>query len=170
MDCRANPYMTRLYTCYPQSYTQNYPQPLCIVYLKRTLEFRNYKGSRALGTLSIYYMNIDLKKIASERGLSRWEPLQRSFKKTIDTIKQYPLNQTIQYLDEDNNLRERTYWMLSYIDENPKQGIIQLVIDKNFQEYYVNELLRHPEIQMDIKFHENCTSSYTYPFVIGRSR
>jgi hypothetical protein len=54
-------------------------------------------------------LNIDLKKIASERGLSRWEPLQRSFKKTIDTIKQYPLNQTIQYLDEDNNLRERTY-------------------------------------------------------------
>ncbi len=33
-------------------------------------------------------LNIDLKKIASERGLlSRWEPLQRSFKKTIDTIK-----------------------------------------------------------------------------------
>lgn len=70
-------------------------------------------------------LNIDLKKIASERGLSRWEPLQRSFKKTIDTIKQYPLNQTIQYLDEDDNLRERTYWMLSYIDENPKQGIIE---------------------------------------------
>lgn len=110
-------------------------------------------------------LNIDLKKIASERGLSRWEPLQRSFKKTIDTIKQYPLNQTIQYLDEDNNLRERTYWMLSYIDENPKQGVIQIVVDKNFQEYYVNELLRHPEIQMDIKFHESCTSSYTYPFV-----
>ena len=83
-------------------------------------------------------LNIDLKKIASERGLSRWEPLQRSFKKTIDTIKQYPLNQTIQYLDEDNNLRERTYWMLSYIDENPKQGVIQIVVDKNFQEYYVN--------------------------------
>lgn len=110
-------------------------------------------------------LNIDLKKIASERGLSRWEPLQRSFKKTIDTIKQYPLNQTIQYLDEDDNLRERTYWMLSYIDENPKQGVIQIVVDKNFQEYYVNELLRHPEIQMDIKFHESCTSSYTYPFV-----
>lgn len=110
-------------------------------------------------------LNIDLRKIAAERGLARWEPLQRSFKKTIDTIKQFPLNQTIQYIDEDNNIRERTYWMLSYIDENPKEGIIQLVIDKNFQEYYVNELLRHPEIQTDIKFHENCTSSYTYPFV-----
>lgn len=110
-------------------------------------------------------LNIDLKKIAAERGIVRWESLQRSFKKTIDTIKQFPLNQTIQYIDEKGFPRERTYWMLSYIDENPKQGVVQVVIDKNFQQYYVTELLRHPEIQIDVKFHETCTSSYTYPFV-----
>lgn len=110
-------------------------------------------------------LNINLKKIAAERGISRWESLQRSFKKTIDAIKQFPLNQTIQYIDEKGNQRERTYWMLSYIDEDPKQGIVQVVVDKTFQQYYVNELLRHPEIQIDVKFHETCTSSYTYPFV-----
>lgn len=110
-------------------------------------------------------LKIDLKKIAAERGITRWESLQRSFKNTIDIIKQFPLNQTVQYLDEKGNPRERTYWMLSYIDEDPKQGIVQVVVDKSFQQYYVDELLRRPEIQIDIKFHETCSSSYTYPFV-----
>lgn len=110
-------------------------------------------------------LKIDLKKIAAERGITRWESLQRSFKNTINIIKQFPLNQTVQYLDEKGNPRERTYWMLSYIDEDPKQGIVQVVVDKSFQQYYVDELLRRPEIQIDIKFHETCSSSYTYPFV-----
>ena len=110
-------------------------------------------------------LKIDLKKIAAERGITRWESLQRSFKNTINIIKQFPLNQTVQYLDEKGNPRERTYWMLSYIDEDPKQGIVQVVVDKSFQQYYVDELLRRPEIQIDIKFHEICSSSYTYPFV-----
>ena len=108
---------------------------------------------------------VDLKRIAKERGLSRWETLQRSYKNTIELVREHPLTQTIRYVDPKGNKIEKTLWMLDSITQDETNGTITVRIAKGFQEYYVLSLLRNPEIQIDPKFHEMARSSYTYPFV-----
>ena len=111
-------------------------------------------------------LNIDLKKIASERGLSRWEPHTALHSRRRSTpSSSIPSTKPSSTSTKTTTCENGPTGCCHTSTRTPKQGVIQIVVDKNFQEYYVNELLRHPEIQMDIKFHENCTSSYTYPFV-----
>ena len=108
---------------------------------------------------------IDLKKIAKERNISRWESLQRSYERTLGKIKDFPLTNTIHYITEDGREIEETYWMLSSVKQDKTNGIIRVKVAKEFQQYYVLDLLRRPEIQTDVKYHECTKSMYTYPFM-----
>lgn len=108
---------------------------------------------------------LDFKKIAREKGLSRWESLQRSYARTLAKVKDMPLTQTVRYVTEDGEEKEDTYWMLSRFTQNKTKGTLTIHVSPAFQDYYVSEILANPDIQLDVRFHESCKSSYTYPFV-----
>lgn len=108
---------------------------------------------------------IDFRKMAALKGLSRWESLQRSYSRTLSKIKSMPLTQTVHYVTPDGEEKEETYWMLSKFTQNMTKGTVKIYVAPAFQEYYISELLRHPDIQIDIRFHESCKCCYTYPFV-----
>lgn len=108
---------------------------------------------------------IDLKKIARDKGISRWESLQRSYDRTLAKVKDFPLTSTIHYVTEDGREIEETYWMLSSLKHDKTNGIIRVKIAKEFQQYYVTELLRHPELQTDVKYHDLSKCMYTYAFM-----
>lgn len=108
---------------------------------------------------------IDLKKMARDKGVVRWESLQRSYGRTLSKVKDFPLTSTIHYITEDGREMEETYWMLSSLKHDKTNGIIRVKIAKEFQQYYVTELLRHPELQTDIKYHELSKCMYTYTFM-----
>lgn len=108
---------------------------------------------------------IDFKKMAKMKGVTRWESLQRSYARTLSKVKSMPLSQTVHYIDENGEEKEETYWMLSRFIQNFSNGTVKILVNPEFQNYYVAELLKHPDIQIDIRFHESCKSCYTYPFV-----
>lgn len=109
-------------------------------------------------------LDIDLKKLAFKKGLSRWESLQRSFTKTLNKIRKIPLNQVIRYTDEQGHQKVDTLWLLDKIEQDLTAGTVHVKIASGFQNYYVNQLLRHPEIQTDPNFFYTAKSSFTYPF------
>lgn len=108
---------------------------------------------------------IDLKKMARDKGVVRWESLQRSYERTLGKVKDFPLTSTIHYVTEDGREIEETYWMLSSLKHDKTNGVIRVKIAKEFQQYYVTELLRHPELQTDVKYHELSKCMYTYTFM-----
>lgn len=109
-------------------------------------------------------LDIDLKKLAIKKGLPRWESLQRSFTQTLNKIREAPLNQTIHYVDSDGHQKIDTFWMLDKIEQDLTAGIVHVKVASGFQSYYVNQLLRHPELQTDPNFFFTAKSSFTYPF------
>lgn len=108
---------------------------------------------------------INFKTMAAEKGIARWESLQRSYARTLNKLRNMPLTQTVQYRTDDGELKTSTFWILSHFDVSPSEGTVTIHVNPAFQDYYVTEILKHPDIQIDVRFHENCKSSYTYPFV-----
>lgn len=108
---------------------------------------------------------LDFRKIAKEKGLERWESLQRSYSRTLSKVKEMPLTQTVHYITEDGEEKEDTYWMISKFTQNKTKGTVTVWVAPAFQDYYVSEILKRPDIQIDPRFYSSCKSSYTYPFM-----
>jgi len=111
--------------------------------------------------------DIDFRKLAVAKNVKSWHSLYQSFEKVFDDLTKVPLNVTVHFkhnTERNQGFKKATYWILSSVKQNQSKGLVRITINKEYQDFYIENVLCNPAFQMDYEFHEQSSSAYTYPF------
>ena len=93
--------------------------------------------------------------------------VKRSFKQSMeavaDNLSKHIPAETIDYVSANGDKKTLILPMLQSADVNKTQGYIDIEVGQKYQKYYAENVLAHPELQLEQKFYLACTSKYSYP-------
>ena len=111
--------------------------------------------------------DIDFRQLAIAKNVKSWHSLYQSFENVFDDLTNIPLNVTVNFkhnTTKNQGFKKATYWLLSSVKQNQSKGLVRITINKEYQDFYIENVLGNPAFQMDYEFHEQSSSAYTYPF------
>ena len=79
--------------------------------------------------------------------------------------------ETINYVSQEGDDRSLVLAMITHADINKTCGYVDIMVNPEYQRYYINSIMANPDLQLEEKFYLACNCKYSYPlsnWIVGQ--
>lgn len=96
---------------------------------------------------------------------------KRQMEKVVSQIANNIPTETINYVSAEGDDRSLVLAMITHADINKTNGYVDIMVNPEYQRYYINSIMANPDLQLEEKFYLACNCKYSYPlsnWIVGQ--